>query len=323
MRLQGRAAVVTGSSSGIGRSIALSLAGEGAAVVINARGSRAGGTGAIDAVVDEIRAAGGQAIGIAGAVDDAAVVARLVDGCVAAFGRIDILVNNAAIYSEAAIGPVEGCPIDEWQRILSVNLNAVFYGARAAIPHMKRQRWGRILNAGSFAGTGQMGGSAYCASKAALFGLGRAMAADYGPYGITVNTYNPEAVTAMGDVQDPAAYTAMIARWLDRGFRNQAEVDYLVGLKGPDGVAPWVTYLCTEEGGALNGHVFAVEGRRVALLGGPDEERVLVRDYEAAGPWALDELARMAPLAFPLPNRWPRRDDIVLDRWDAELVAAG
>ncbi|NWK98312.1 hypothetical protein DM806_22115 [Sphingobium lactosutens] len=320
MRLEGKRAIVTGSSSGIGRSIARLLAAEGTRVVINARGSGAAGKQAIDDVVEEIRAAGGQAIGVAGAVDDPVFAEMLVDECVAAFGGVDILINNAAIYSDEAIGPVEGCSIDTWHRTLSVNLNAPFYMARAALPHMKQQRWGRIINAASYAGTGKMGGSAYSTSKAALFGLGRAMAADYGPYGITVNTYNPEALTAMGDSRDPAAFQAMIDRWIDRGFRTKAEVDYLLRLNGPDGIAPWVTYLCTDAASYINGHVFAVEGRRVAMLSAPDEERVLFRDCQAQGPWKLEELEQMAPLVFPVENRFPLRTDEVLDRWDAELA---
>jgi NAD(P)-dependent dehydrogenase (short-subunit alcohol dehydrogenase family) len=320
--LHGKTAIVTGSSTGIGRAIAEELARQGARVVINARGSRAAGVAEIDSVVQDIRNAGGEAIGVAGAVDDPAFASTLVNACMDSFGRLDILINNAGIYSDQAIGPVDQCSIDEWRRIMSVNLDAVFQLSREALPIMKRQRWGRILNAASFAGTGKMGGSAYSASKAALFGLGRAMAGDYGPWGITVNTYCPEATTDMGNSVDPAALQAMVDYWADRGFRSQSEIDYIMGLKGPEGIAPFITYLCLPEADAINGHVFSVEGRRIALLAAPDEERILFRDdYDSRGPWRVTELQAVAPMAFPLTNTWPARSEEQLSRWEQEQVA--
>src|SRR5258708_14956876 len=193
MRLTGKRAVITGSSRSIGRRIATTLAKEGAQVVINARGTDDVGREAIAQVVEEICLAGGTAIGLAGLVDDPQSDKSLIDGCVAAFGGIDILVNNAGAYDIEGVSPVAGCSLEAWRKLMSVNLDGVFYACRAALPYMVDQQWGRIINAGSVSGTGRFGGSSYVASKSALFGLGRAMAADYGPYGITVNTYNPEA----------------------------------------------------------------------------------------------------------------------------------
>lgn len=317
MLLKGKSAIVTGSSAGIGRAIAEELARQGARVVINARGSRPEGVAEIERVAQGICDAGGEAIAVPGAVDDPAFAPRLIGAAVEAFGTLDILVNNAAIYSEQAIGPVDQCPVDEWRRVMAVNLDGVFQLCREALPILKRNRWGRILNAASFAGTGKMGGSAYSVSKAALYGLGRAMAADYGPWGITVNTYCPEATTDMGNAIDPAALKAMMDYWLDRGFRTQSEIDYITGLKGPEGIAPFVTYLCLPEADRINGHVFAVEGRRVALMGAPDEDRVLYRDdYDSRGPWRVDELRALAPMAFPLANQWPARDEAQLTTWE-------
>jgi NAD(P)-dependent dehydrogenase (short-subunit alcohol dehydrogenase family) len=317
MRLKGKTAIITGSSSGIGRATALLYAAEGANVVINARGSGPTGTGAIDQVVKQIRSAGGNAIGVPGAVDDPAFADDIVARCIDAFGKIDILVNNAAIYSGEAIGPVHLCSIGEWNRTLRVNLDGMFHVARAALPHMIAQRWGRIVNAGSFAGTGRMGGSAYSISKAGVFGLTRAMAADYGPYGITVNCYNPEALGDMGNANDRSVYLGMIRQWEEKGFRTRSESNYLIDLGGPDGVAPWLTYLCTDDASYLNGRVFAVEARRVAMHKEMDEERLLFRDALQTGPWSLDELAALAPLAFPVENRWPRREGEALARWEA------
>lgn len=311
MRLQGKRAVVTGSSMGIGRAIALLLAREGARVVVNARGS-----GAIDAVVDEIRAAGGEAIGVAGPVDDPDFADALVARCVADFGGIDILINNAAILDEESLGPLGACSTDTWRRTMAVNLDGPFHTCRAALPHMIAQRWGRIVNAGSFAGTGRMGGAAYSASKSALFGMSRAMAADYGPYGITVNVYNPEARTDMGDMVNEEHRAAVFARWVTRGYRTREEAAYYADLGYPEGVAPWVAYLCTDPAARFNGRVFAVERRRVAMLGEPDEARLLFQDAAADGPWTLDMLDRLAPLAFPVANAWPRREGAALEAWE-------
>ena len=316
MKLAGKVAIVTGSSLSIGRAIALGLAAEGASVVVNARGSSGEREGATEQVVEQIRAAGGHAIGVAGSVADRAFCADLVARCIAELGRIDILVNNAGIMPETAMHPVADCPVDDWNTTLSVNLGGVFNMASAVLPHMVAQRSGRMVNAGSWAGFGGMGGSAYVASKAAIIGLTRAMAADYGPYGITVNCYNPEALSTMGGNVDPAVLEAMLRKWEIKGWRTPAENAYLAGLGGPEGVAPWVVYLCTEQAANLNGLVFAVEARRVALVAAPDEVRVLLRDAARHGPWSQAELAAMALLAFPLDNRWPLRCGETLTEWE-------
>ena len=125
-RLAGKRAVVTGSSSGIGREIALYLAAQGASVVVNARGSRGDGAAALDAVVSEIRSAGGNAIGFRGAVDDPASAAELIAACVKQFGNIDILINNAGIVSPESLGPVAKCSLEEWDETLKVNLSGAF-----------------------------------------------------------------------------------------------------------------------------------------------------------------------------------------------------
>ena len=315
MRLDGKGAIVTGSSTGIGRGIALTLAHYGASVVVNARGSGASGVKAIDDVVDEITSAGGKAIAVAGSVDDPNFANRLVERCIDAFGAVDILVNNAAIYDAQCILPVTECPLDTWQRILSVDVNSVFFMSRAALPHMIKKRWGRVITAASYAGTGRLGGSAYCTAKSALFGLTRAMAVDYGPYGITSNAYNPEALTPNSQSVDPEGMAAMVNRWVTRGALTARELNYMVELGGPDGVAPWIAYLCLDESANINGHTFAVEGRRVSLIAPPDEARLLYRNATDQGPWSLDELVKLSPMAFPLTNEWPRRSEEELAAW--------
>jgi 3-oxoacyl-[acyl-carrier protein] reductase len=232
------------------------------------------------------------------------------------WGGIDILINNAAILMlPGALGPMATCPLDVWEETMRVNLNGPFYVTRAALPIMAQQRWGRILTAGSYAGLGPMGGSAYTTAKSALFGFSRAIASDYGPYGITSNVYNPEARTPMSD-QTPDQWAKAHKRYLERGYRTEAEVRYIDGIGGPDGISPWVTYLCTDEADYINGRVFAVESRRIAMIALPDEERFLFRDAAQQGPWSLEELCKLAPLVFPVSNAWPRREGEALARWE-------
>lgn len=308
MRLKGKRAVVTGSSAGIGRSIAIALAAEGVSVVINARGRAA-----IDAVVAEIRDAGGRAEGIAGSVSDPVLAEDLIGGCVDRFGGIDILVNNAGVYDPH---PAGRCSLETWRETMATNLDGAFHTIRAAIPHMTKQRWGRILNAGSQSFTGINGAAAYPASKAALVGLTRAVAADYGRYGVTANVYNPEALTAMGASNDREAFKGLFRWWKEHGYMSEAEMEYKFGVGAPDGVAPWVVYLCSDAADRFNGEVFAVEGRRIALLARPEEIHVLWRDTERLGPWSQDELGAIAPTAIPGENRFQPRDDAALESWE-------
>jgi NAD(P)-dependent dehydrogenase (short-subunit alcohol dehydrogenase family) len=138
--LKGKRAVVTGSSITIGRSIALLLATDGAKVVISARGFRPDGADAIETTVAEIRSKDGEAIAVAGSVGDSELTSSLVEKCVEAFGGVDILINNAGIYLERALGPVHQCSLDTWQQTFRVNLDGIFNLSRAAVPHIIRQR---------------------------------------------------------------------------------------------------------------------------------------------------------------------------------------
>jgi 3-oxoacyl-[acyl-carrier protein] reductase len=309
MRLSGKRAIVTGSSAGIGRAIAMALAAEGASVVINARGSDA-----IEDVVRTIRAAGGTAIGFAGSVAEPIEAQALADHCVTTFGGIDILVNNAGAY--IASQSVTDCTLDDWHSALKINLDSTFLMCRAALPHMQAQEWGRVINAASSAGTGTMGGSGYAAAKSALFGFTRAIAADYGPYGVTANCYNPEARTQMSSTQGDSAFIEMVAHYRARGYLMAAEEAYMATIAGPEGISAWIAWLCTDAAEYLNGHVFAVESRRVSLLGEPEESRMLSNCNAPTGPFSLAEFDRLAPLVFRTANRWPRRTGEALDRWE-------
>ncbi|MGA8553486.1 MAG: SDR family oxidoreductase, partial [Candidatus Acidiferrales bacterium] len=158
--------VITGASSGIGESTAKLLAAQGAKVVLGARRSNR-----IDAVVQEISAAGGgKAIGFATDVTKRAEVEALIQRAVDGFGRVDVLLNNAGIMP---IAPIEVLKVDEWDRLIDVNLKGLLYGVAAALPHMQKQKSGHIINMASVFGIKMFapGGTVYCATKAAVRAL--------------------------------------------------------------------------------------------------------------------------------------------------------
>src|ERR1700752_2654634 len=153
--------VITGASSGIGESTAKLLAQQGARVVLGARRSNR-----IDAVVKEISAAGGKAIGFATDVTKRAEVEALIRRAVDGFGRVDVLINNAGIMP---IAPIEALKVDEWDRQIDVNIKGLLYGVAAALPHMQKQKSGHIINMASVFGIKVFapGGTVYCATKSA------------------------------------------------------------------------------------------------------------------------------------------------------------
>ena len=154
--------VITGASSGIGESTAKLLAERGAKVVLGARRSNR-----IDAVVQEISASGGKAIGLIADVTKRAEVEALIRKAVDSFGRVDVLLNNAGIMP---IAPIEALKVDEWDRQIDVNIKGLLYGVAAALPHMQKQKSGHIINIASVFGIKMFapGGTVYCATKAAV-----------------------------------------------------------------------------------------------------------------------------------------------------------
>ena len=193
-RLDGKVAVVTGSGRNIGRSIAESFAALGAKVVVNGHADVA----AMDSVVDAIRSRGGEAVAIKADVSRDEDVMRLVDGAVAAFGGLDILVSNVGIRRYRAL--LEITP-EEWDDVIRTNLSAAFYLSRRAIPLMQKNRWGRVIVISGFDGFwGQITHrSPNVAAKAGLHGLAKAIAREFGADGITANTVAPGAIDTVRD----------------------------------------------------------------------------------------------------------------------------
>lgn len=187
MELQGLVALVTGATSGLGRAMALLFAREGAAVAVCGRSAERGA-----AVVQAIAAAGGRAAFFAADVTDPAAVAGLVAGVLASFGRIDILVNNAGI---SIPGTVTAISPEQWAATWQANVTSAYLCSYAVVPHMLERRSGSIIHVASGAALkGQKSRAAYCASKAALVGLTKAMAVDHSADGVRVNCLCPGVV---------------------------------------------------------------------------------------------------------------------------------
>ncbi len=184
MRLKGKIAMVTGAAQGIGRAIALGLAREGANVVAGDLDGEK-----IKGVVEEIKVAGSEALAAALDVSNEASVTRFKETAVQRFGRIDILINNAGIYT---VSPVVEMDEKEWDRVIDTNLGGNFLCSRAVVPQMRLQRGGRIISiSSSIAYKGAKEGAHYAASKAGILGFVRALAREVAPDGITVNAICP------------------------------------------------------------------------------------------------------------------------------------
>jgi NADP-dependent 3-hydroxy acid dehydrogenase YdfG len=180
--------VITGASSGIGESTAKLLAAQGAKVVLGARRSDR-----IDAVIKEISAAGGKAIGFTTDVTKHAEVEALIRGAVDGFGRVDVVVNNAGIMP---IAPIEALKVDEWDRQIDVNIKGLLYGVAAALPHMQKQKSGHIINIASVFGIKIFapGGTVYCATKAAVRALTEGLRMELHSQNIRCTMISPGAI---------------------------------------------------------------------------------------------------------------------------------
>ena len=242
--LEGRVALVTGASRNIGRAIALALADAGAMIAVVARSDQA----AAEAVAREVSEKGSTAISLLGDVAQEADAERLVQQTVERLGRLDILVNNAAIRREA---PVETLSLADWREVMSVTLDGAFLMSRAAIPHLLSGDPGAIINIGGLtAYTGAVHRAHVVSAKAGLDGFTKALAHELGPRGVTVNLVSP------GMIDTNRAHSTSGG---DPAHHQTTRT--LVGRRGtPDEVAAAVRYLAGPSGRFLTGQTLHVNG---------------------------------------------------------------
>ncbi|MET3961844.1 NAD(P)-dependent dehydrogenase (short-subunit alcohol dehydrogenase family) [Marmoricola sp. OAE513] len=245
-KLSGKTALITGSTSNIGRAIALRFAAEGAHVAVSGRDPDRGA-----AVVAEIRAAGGRADFVAADLDGSPDRSqKLADQAIAALGRVDILVNNAGIYPAGTTLTTDASTFDQ---IFAVNVKAPYFLTAALVPSMVERGSGAVVNLGSWiTRLGVPSGSAYSASKSAVEGLTRAWAAEFGPQGVRVNAVSP------GVVAEPGSELARLAVGMMRGTPAN-EVGH------PGAIAGAAVYLASDDAAFVHGTVLDVDGGRLGV----------------------------------------------------------
>jgi len=284
-RLKDRVAIVTGSSQGIGKAIAVALAQEGAKVVTNNRRPGAEG-GDAETVAKEIKAMGGEAVPFYGSVSEFEVAEKIVKTAVDSFGKIDIVVNNAGADAPRMVWNMSE---EEWDRSVDSFLKGSFNCIRFASGPMREQKWGRIINTTSTAWLGTVGHCNYGAAKAGLVGLTRAVAREVGRYGVTCNAYAPTAATRFTLSDD---IVAGFKKRYEAGLMTKERFEELTNPPRPETVGPFMVYLCTEEAADINGQVFDVTGGDIAIYSEPVKEKTITKKK---GLWTVEELIEQVP----------------------------
>lgn len=244
-RLAGRTAIVTGSGQNVGRSIALYFAREGANVVINGHRNKA----AVDNVIAEIHALGGEALGIMADVGDADAVAAMVRQTSDYFGAVDIAVSNVSI---RRLQPFLEISIKDWNDTLNTNLNSCFYMARAVIPGMKARTWGRLIHISGVDGfAGHIPTRAHnIVCKSGMHAFAKAIAVEFGEFGITANTVSPGSLNTTRD------WSQYPPNWVEM---RKAQIP-VKRLGTADEIAAACLYLAGEDAGFVTGQVIHVNG---------------------------------------------------------------
>ena len=238
-----RSALVTGGSRGIGRATALRLAANGHRVAVNYNTHPE----EAEAVVEEIRSAGGIAITVGGNVSDKESAVAMIDQAIEAHGPIEILINNAGVINDSLLMRMKD---EQFEYTMNVNMYGTYYCTHKVIPGMVRGRWGRIVNVSSVVGMrGNIGQSNYSASKAAVFGFTQSIAKEVATRGITANVVAPGYITTAtsANISDKQRDTVMT--WIPQGRFGE-----------PDEVAPIIVFLTSDEAQYITGDIIRVDG---------------------------------------------------------------
>ncbi|MCB2075678.1 MAG: SDR family oxidoreductase [Rhodobiaceae bacterium] len=288
--LDGKVVAITGAGRGIGRSLALECAAQGASVVVNDFGGSLTGEGTDDgpaqSVVSEIKTEGGRAIANVASVADPQGAQSIVDDALSSFGRIDGVVNNAGVSRD---GMFHKMSLENWRAVVDVHLNGSFYLSRAAAPHFREQESGAFVFLTSTSGlVGNVGQSNYSAAKMALVGLSNSIALDMRRYGVRSNCVAPFAWSRMTEsipADTPEA---------------KERVERLKSMTA-DKVAPMVGFLCSDAASEVSGQIFCVRKNEIFLFN-PSRP---VRSFHRSEGWTGDTivsdfLPAIRPNLFPL-----------------------
>ncbi|MFA1710122.1 SDR family NAD(P)-dependent oxidoreductase [Peribacillus frigoritolerans] len=276
--LENKVAIVTGAGRGIGRSIALLLAKEGAKVVVNDLGGGPAGSGAddnvADQVVQEIRELGGQAVASYDSITEMENAHKIVKTAIDNFGRLDIVVNNAGILRDRMIFKMSEA---EWDSVIAVHLKGSFNMTSAAAPYFKEQKSGRFINFTSTAGlVGNVGQANYASAKMGIIGLTRSTAIDMARYNVTANSVSP------------FAWSRLIGTIPTETDEQKKKVEKLQQMS-PDHIAPIVAYLATDDAKDVTGQIFCVRGKEIFLFSQPRP----VRSASNSEGWTVEDLATL------------------------------
>jgi NAD(P)-dependent dehydrogenase (short-subunit alcohol dehydrogenase family) len=289
-KLEGKTAVITGSGRGIGREVALLFAKQGAKVVVNDLGVSVDGEGKDNSpatqVVNEIKAAGGEAIANFGDISEMDQAEELIRTALDSWGKLDILVNVAGILRDRMIFNMTA---EDWDAVIKVHLRGTYATTRFASIHWRQARQGgRLINFTSGSGLfGAPGQPNYAAAKMGIWGLTLSCARALGRYGVTANSIGPGAATRMTD-------TVPVARAQGGSTRVTSDAVEHGSPRDPANVAVPLVYLASDEGGRVTGRCFGISGYRVTLYSQIENEIIL----QGKQMWTVEEMFREFPQTF-------------------------
>ena len=244
--LRDRVVIITGGGQGLGRTYAHTFAAQGAIPVIAELNEENGAR-----VVREIEQQGGRALAVRTDVSDEASTLAMAEAALSAHGRIDCLINNAAVFSKITIAPFWELPVDEWKSAMDVNINGAFFCSRAVVPAMQEARWGRIINvASTTVPTGKANYLHYITSKSAMIGMTRSMARELGDYNVTVHLFWPGAVET--EIERPSVSGAQ--------FQAMAQQQCIKRPATMDEYAGFMLFLCSDDAEYMTGQALAANG---------------------------------------------------------------